>query len=68
MAVGVGSFLQPPIGEAPLVVEGNGAFGFPGPWKSQESVRALDKFFWFLALSFFFRGGIIAELCVYLHV
>ena len=60
---GVGSFLQPPIGAPPLVVEGNSAFGFPGPWKNQGSVGAIDTFFGELGLSFF-REGIIAELCV----
>ena len=43
--MGVGSFLLPPIGVASLVVEGNSALGFSGPWKSQGSVGALDKFF-----------------------
>ena len=49
----VGSFLQPPIGASPLVVEGNGAFGFPGHWKSQGFMGALDKFVRGLGLSFF---------------
>ena len=44
MAVEVGSFLQLPIGIPPLVVEGNSAFGFSGPWKNQGSVGGLDNF------------------------
>ena len=40
----VGSFLELPIGAPPLVVEGNSAFGFPGPWKSQGSAGAIDNF------------------------
>ena len=44
MGVGLGRFLQQPIGEPPLVVEGNSAFGFPGSWKSQGSAGVLDKF------------------------
>ena len=53
--MGIGSFLQPPIGAPPLAVERNSAFWFSGPWKSQGSVGALDKFLggWDL---FFFQG------------
>ena len=44
MGVEVGSFLQPPIGAHPLVVQGNSPFGFPGPWKIQGSAGVLDTF------------------------
>ena len=44
MRVGVWSFFQSPIDALPLVVEGNGVFWFPGPWKSQGSAAVLDKF------------------------
>ena len=43
MGVGV-SFLQPPKGVTPLLVEENGAFGFPSPWKKSGSVGALNNF------------------------
>ena len=64
MRVRVGSFPQPPIGASPLVVEGNTELGFPGPWKSQGSAGALDRFLG----GFSGKALLLSYVCVYLHV
>ena len=50
-----------------MVVDGNSAFGFPGPWKKSRVCGSLLQIFGGLGCSFI-RGGIIAMLflCPYM--